>query len=87
MATKDEALIEEARDVANEIDVAIAFKREWEAINIIPSLLRKLAEALEQPSNMVAVPADQLEKMQKELKQLRAEHKKWQGFARRLNHD
>ena len=51
--TKDEALIEEAMDVANEIDVAIAFKREWEAIDIIPSLLRKLAEALKQaPLNL-----------------------------------
>jgi septation ring formation regulator EzrA len=28
-------------------------------------------EALEQPDNMVAVPADKLEKMQKELKRLR----------------
>ena len=53
MMTKDEALIEEAMDVANEIDVAIAFKREWEAIDIIPSLLRKLAEALKQaPLNL-----------------------------------
>ena len=42
-------------------------------------------EALERPTNMVAVPADQLEKMQQELKQLRDEHKKWQGFARRVS--
>ena len=40
-------------------------------------------EALEQPSNMVTVPISELERMKKELKELRAQSKKWQGFARR----
>ncbi len=46
---------------------------------------QKRVEALEQPSNMVTVPADKLEKMQKELKELREQSKKWQGFARRAS--
>ncbi len=51
----------------------------------IDEVLPQIKEALERPTNMVAVPADQLEKMQQELKQLRDEHKKWQGFARRVS--
>ena len=51
----------------------------------IVQTVRAIDEALARPSNMVTVPADQLEKMQQELKQLRAEHKKWQGFARRAS--
>ena len=37
----------------------------------INEVVNACKEALEQPDNMVAVPADKLEKMQKELKRLR----------------
>ena len=50
-------------------------------------LCHKAAEALEsqeRPSNVVLVPQDKLKKMQEELKHLRAERKKWQGFAGRV---
>ena len=71
----------EAMERAEEVD--------WELNSLhVLNILQAIAackEALEQPTNMVAVPADQLEKMQQELKQLRKEHKKWQGFARRTS--
>jgi pyruvate/oxaloacetate carboxyltransferase len=61
--TKDEAL-KMAIEVLD-LNVDCVSESKWnEAINACK-------EALERQSNMVAVPADKLEKMQKELKRLR----------------
>ena len=46
--TKYEFLKDEALEIANEIDIAIAFKKDWDAIKIIPPLLRRLNYAIDE---------------------------------------
>jgi len=59
--TKDEAL-----------KMAIAELNKGECwMDNVEETINACKEALEQPDNMVTVPADKLEKMQKELKRLR----------------
>ena len=73
--TKDEAL-----------KMAIERLKTYHAVfckNDDPNYGNEIIKALEQPTNMVTIPISELEKMKQELKELRAQSKKWQGFARR----
>lgn len=66
--SKDEALKMAIAEIEGWIDHAYGHTPEECADN---KAIKACKEALAQPSNMVAVPADKLEKMQKELKRLR----------------
>ena len=68
MMTKDKAL-KMAIEALEESKVHLGSTKH------LNDLIQACKEALERPSNMVAVPTDQLEKMKQELKQLRAESK------------
>jgi hypothetical protein len=74
--TKDEALklINIHDETGNIEDLVIAYNACKEAL-----------EQPDRPANAVLVPEDKLKKMQEELKDLRSQSKKWQGFARRTS--